>query len=106
MTAALRQLLRSSNFLSVETITLTPTCRVFLAEGGGARPSTAIPSETLNEEYELVKNAFFTLPEDQSGWLYHRWLLSNTVAAAQAARGSPEVCSAVLEACDGFARHA
>ena len=38
-----------------------------------------------------MKNAFFTLPEDQSGWLYHRWLLSNAVAAAQAARGGPEV---------------
>ena len=61
------------------------------AESGRAAPSAAIPADTLDEEFELVKNAFFTLPEDQSGWLYHRWLLSNAMAAAQAARGSPKV---------------
>ena len=61
------------------------------AGGAAASPLAAIPTQTLDEEFELVRSAFFTLPEDQSGWLYHRWLLSNVVAAAQAARGSPEV---------------
>jgi len=61
------------------------------AESGKAAPAAAIPASTLDEEFELVKNAFFTLPDDQSGWLYHRWLLSNAMAAAQAARGGPEV---------------
>ncbi|KAL8167781.1 hypothetical protein V2J09_009280 [Rumex salicifolius] len=33
----------------------------------------------LNEEYELVLQAIFTDPDDQSGWFYHLWLLEQTV---------------------------
>lgn len=33
----------------------------------------------LTEEYELVRQALFTDPTDQSGWFYHLWLLDQTV---------------------------
>lgn len=29
----------------------------------------------LEEELELVWKAMYTLPEDQSPWIYHRWLI-------------------------------
>ncbi|XP_061345744.1 geranylgeranyl transferase type-2 subunit alpha 1 [Gastrolobium bilobum] len=33
----------------------------------------------LEEEFELVHNALFTDPDDQSGWFYHLWLIDQTV---------------------------
>ncbi|CAL5428128.1 unnamed protein product [Camellia sinensis] len=35
--------------------------------------------EVLTEEYDLVHQALFTDPDDQSGWFYHLWLLEQTV---------------------------
>ncbi|XP_057798050.1 geranylgeranyl transferase type-2 subunit alpha 1 [Salvia miltiorrhiza] len=33
----------------------------------------------LSEEFEFVRNALFTDPDDQSGWFYHLWLLDQTL---------------------------
>jgi geranylgeranyl transferase type-2 subunit alpha len=39
----------------------------------------------VRAELELVRNAFYTAPEDSSAWFYHRWLLSRVEAAGAAA---------------------
>lgn len=39
----------------------------------------SLKQKVLEEEYEFVRNALFTDPDDQSGWFYHLWLLSQTV---------------------------
>ncbi|PVF93826.1 protein prenylyltransferase [Serendipita vermifera] len=31
----------------------------------------------LDQEFELVKQALWMAPDDQSGWMYHRWLIGN-----------------------------
>lgn len=49
----------------------------------------ALPSHILQQEYELVRNAFYTEPHDQSSWLYLRWLIGNSLASWQRAKGSP-----------------
>ena len=46
-----------------------------------------LSKEALDREYELVQQAFFTEPEDQSGWIYHRWLTAQTLMGARDDRG-------------------
>ncbi len=50
----------------------------------GAGP---IPRWALGQEMDLVQQATFTDPEDQSAWVYHRWLLSQLMAHVPASGG-------------------
>ena len=48
-----------------------------------------LPLHVLAQEFDIVKQAFYTEPHDQSSWLYLRWLLSNALTHWQRARGTP-----------------
>jgi uncharacterized membrane protein YbaN (DUF454 family) len=61
--------------------------------------SQPLPGHVLQQEYELVKNAFYTEPHDQSSWLYLRWLIGNSLAGWEKAKGSPQEASATQVAC-------
>ncbi|KAG5716262.1 Geranylgeranyl transferase type-2 subunit alpha [Termitomyces sp. T112] len=37
--------------------------------------SGSVPSQYLEEEFNLLRNAMYTDPSDQSVWIYHRWLM-------------------------------
>lgn len=55
-------------------------CSALLAKLLNKKAEGYFPVEkVLNEEFELVHQAIFTDPDDQSGWFYHFWLLDQTV---------------------------
>ncbi|KAG2348523.1 rab-protein geranylgeranyltransferase [Suillus weaverae] len=35
------------------------------------------PIQSRDDEFELVSNALYTDPDDQSAWIYHRWLIGS-----------------------------
>eukprot|EP00898_Chlorokybus_atmophyticus_P008625 jgi/Chlat1/8764/Chrsp90S00678 len=45
-----------------------------LAELAKDKPQEWLSSQ-LREEFALVRQAFYTEPDDQAGWFYHRWLI-------------------------------
>ena len=50
----------------------------------------------VRADLELVRNAFFTSPEDSSAWFYHRWLLAQ-LRPGGAAEAPAEEFAAILE---------
>ncbi|GMP93164.1 hypothetical protein CsSME_00043114 [Camellia sinensis var. sinensis] len=55
-------------------------CSVILSHLPEKRAQVSFSKEkVLTEEYDLVHQALFTDPDDQSGSFYHLWLLEQTV---------------------------
>eukprot|EP00127_Corallochytrium_limacisporum_P001758 Clim_evm12s78 gene=Clim_evmTU12s78 len=53
--------------------------------------SDSLPLQALKDELELVRNAFYTEPDDSSAWLYHQWLLQTTVLGSDATTNGHDI---------------
>lgn len=69
-----------SNFSAWHNRTKLVPKLLFQIEDGPAREDRR--RELLQKELELIKGAIYTDPDDQSVWLYHRWLLNPDSAHA------------------------
>jgi hypothetical protein len=47
-----------------------------------------MPGSAIGQELDLVEQATFTDPSDQSAWIYHRWLLSQALQRYKGAEHS------------------
>lgn len=66
---------------SIELVLYGLFCSALLSEISSHETSdSGSIQDRLEEEYELVKNSFFTDPDDQSAWFYYSWLLGQMVA--------------------------
>lgn len=76
----MRKHIKHPNTLLLRFILLRDLCSVLLSQLLQKKVKGFFPKEkVLIEEYELVHQALFTDPDDQSGWFYHLWLLDQTV---------------------------
>jgi len=58
--------------------------------------------QVLDHEYELIRNAFYTEPADQSAWIYHRWL-TNQVSLSIPKEEQQTIFERELEMCHELA---
>mmetsp|Transcript_19954 Transcript_19954/g.55579 ORF Transcript_19954/g.55579 Transcript_19954/m.55579 type:complete len:385 (-) Transcript_19954:202-1356(-) len=67
---------------------------------GSATQQVPVPVEVLDEEYDMVHQAFATDSRDQSPWMYYRWLVGNSLAHLEQAKGTEAEAQAraILEA--------
>ena len=64
--------------------------------GADEVPAALLSVTTLAAELALAQRALFTEPDDQSAWLYHRWLVDRLADAAEAAPGAAAAAGAAL----------